>query len=35
MDSNEAGIDKRARLDLMDLKDQAMGEMHVSFSLIL
>lgn len=30
-DSNEASIDKRARLDLMDLKDQKMGEMHVFF----
>jgi intracellular multiplication protein IcmO len=30
-DSNEASIDKRARLDLMDLKDQGMGEMHVFF----
>ena len=30
-DSNEASIDKRARLDLMDLKDQEMGEMHVFF----
>ena len=30
-DSNEATIDKRARIDLMDLKDQGMGDMHVFF----
>ncbi|WHN64867.1 TraM recognition domain-containing protein [Cysteiniphilum sp. QT6929] len=30
-DSKEAGIEKRARLDLMDLKDQLPGEAHVFF----
>ncbi|MCF6768441.1 TraM recognition domain-containing protein [Thiotrichales bacterium 19S11-10] len=31
MDSMEATIEKRARIDLMDLKDQREGEMHVFF----
>ncbi|MBK2124235.1 type IV secretory system conjugative DNA transfer family protein [Fangia hongkongensis] len=30
-DSKEAGIEKRARIDLMDLKDQLPGEAHVFF----
>ena len=30
-DSREAGVEKRARIDLMDLKDQSQGECHVFF----
>ena len=30
-DSMEASLDKRARLDLLDLKDQREGEMHIFF----
>ncbi len=30
-DTREAGIEKRARIDLMDLKEQAPGEAHIFF----
>ncbi|WP_328587416.1 type IV secretory system conjugative DNA transfer family protein [Facilibium subflavum] len=30
-DSKEAGVEKRSRIDLMDLKEQAPGEAHVFF----
>ncbi|WP_119343491.1 type IV secretory system conjugative DNA transfer family protein [Facilibium subflavum] len=31
LDAKEAGIEKRARIDLMDLKDQKPGEFHIFF----